>query len=115
MQKDVKGIRVLEALAATGLRAIRYAKELDGVGQIVANDMDSGAVASIRRNVEFNSAQATVTPHEADARMAMLSHQHVRLSLHRKAAPRARCSGQDHTRVTFQLVAPAVHMQRARD
>ena len=81
VQKGVQGVKVLEALAATGLRAIRYAKELSGVGQIVANDMDSSAVASIRRNVEFNGAESTVTARESDARLTMLTHQHVRNSM----------------------------------
>jgi tRNA (guanine26-N2/guanine27-N2)-dimethyltransferase len=74
MQKDAKGITVLEALAATGLRAIRYAKEVKGIGQVIANDMDGDAVESIRRNIEFNSVQDLVTPSNSDARVLMLQH-----------------------------------------
>lgn len=51
------GLKVLEALAATGIRSIRYAKELEGstgVRKIVANDLDPTAVEHIRRNVEHN-------------------------------------------------------------
>jgi tRNA G26 N,N-dimethylase Trm1 len=74
LQKDAKGISVLEALAATGLRAIRYAKEVDGIGQIVANDLDSGAVECMRRNIDFNDVHDKVTPCESDARLVMLQH-----------------------------------------
>lgn len=48
------GLKVLEALAATGIRSIRYAKELDAIRCIVANDLDETAVAHIRRNMAHN-------------------------------------------------------------
>ena len=78
MQTGVEGISVLEAMAATGLRSVRYAKEVKGIGQVVANDMDSGAVASMKRNIEFNGVSDKVTPSEADARLVMLQHNQVR-------------------------------------
>ena len=34
------GLRVLDALAATALRSVRYAKEVPGVRAVVANDVD---------------------------------------------------------------------------
>jgi tRNA (guanine26-N2/guanine27-N2)-dimethyltransferase len=74
MQKDAKGITVLEALAATGMQAIRYAKEVKGIGQVIVNGIDGGAVESIRRNIEFNSVQDLVTPSNSDARVVMLQH-----------------------------------------
>ena len=40
------GITVLEGLAASGLRAIRYAKEIEGVGKVVANDLDPAVVGA---------------------------------------------------------------------
>eukprot|EP00400_MALV-I_sp_L67-5_P000839 gene839-269_t len=48
-------LRVLEALAASGLRTCRYAKELDCVEEIVANDLSSDAVKHIKRNLEHNN------------------------------------------------------------
>lgn len=71
---------MLEAMAATGLRAIRYAKEVAGIGQVIANDMDSGAVQSMRRNIDFNGVQDKVTPSESDARLVLLQHCQVRPS-----------------------------------
>ena len=48
-------LNVLEGLAASGLRSIRYAKELRfGVYKIFANDIESVAVERIRRNMEHN-------------------------------------------------------------
>ncbi|RNC58729.1 putative N(2) N(2)-dimethylguanosine tRNA methyltransferase [Trypanosoma cruzi] len=58
------GITILEALSATGLRAIRYYNEVPGVRFIIANDLDPDAVACIRRNCEFNGvpcARPTLT------------------------------------------------------
>ncbi|ORY73655.1 S-adenosyl-L-methionine-dependent methyltransferase, partial [Leucosporidium creatinivorum] len=45
---------LLEALSATGLRAIRYAKEIPLLRYVVANDLSSSAVADIKRNIEYN-------------------------------------------------------------
>ena len=53
-------IRILEALSATGLRSIRYAKEIKCPGdqgsrlEITANDLSKRAYESIKRNVELN-------------------------------------------------------------
>ena len=52
--------RILEALSATGLRSIRYAKEIKCPGdqgsrlEITANDLSKRAYESIKRNVELN-------------------------------------------------------------
>lgn len=48
------GITILEALSATGLRAIRYYKEISNVRYIIANDLDEGAVQCIERNCVYN-------------------------------------------------------------
>ncbi|GAA5973656.1 hypothetical protein JCM8115_006181 [Rhodotorula mucilaginosa] len=45
---------LLEALSATGLRAIRYAKELPLLRYVIANDLSASAVEDIRRNIAFN-------------------------------------------------------------
>ncbi|KAJ3896452.1 N2 N2-dimethylguanosine tRNA methyltransferase [Lentinula edodes] len=47
-------ITILEALSATGLRSIRYAKEIPLVKYVLANDLSSTAVAAMKRNVELN-------------------------------------------------------------
>lgn len=78
LQFSKDGISILEAMSATGLRAIRYAKEIDGIGTIVANDMDKAAVDSIQRNIEFNGVQDTVQAHRDDARVLMIQNPKVR-------------------------------------
>ncbi|EKM55583.1 uncharacterized protein PHACADRAFT_256307 [Phanerochaete carnosa HHB-10118-sp] len=45
---------VLEALSATGLRSIRYAKEIPLVDYVIANDLSESACEAMRRNVELN-------------------------------------------------------------
>lgn len=64
-----KNLRVLEALSATGLRAIRYFKEVPAVTHVVANDLDENAVETIRRNVLHNSLdlEKDITPNHGDA------------------------------------------------
>ena len=73
-------LRILEALAASGLRAIRYALELPGVGEVVACDLEKRAVEHMRRNIRHNAdraggseeAMARVKPMQADARLVMM-------------------------------------------
>ncbi|KAG8940829.1 RNA methyltransferase tRNA(m5U54)methyltransferase [Tulasnella sp. 424] len=47
-------VTILEALSATGLRSIRYAKEIPLVKYVIANDLSPAATAAMRRNVELN-------------------------------------------------------------
>lgn len=71
----VVGSRILDALSASGMRAIRYAKELEGLALVLANDYDASAVESIRRNVEFNGLDASlVQACQADAALTMMLH-----------------------------------------
>jgi tRNA (guanine26-N2/guanine27-N2)-dimethyltransferase len=42
--KEPTKIKILEALAATGLRSVRYLKEIDNIEKLVANDLDPKAV-----------------------------------------------------------------------
>jgi tRNA (guanine26-N2/guanine27-N2)-dimethyltransferase len=53
-QKNRSKFDILDALSATGLRALRYVLELPMVTSATANDLDSAAIDSIRRNIEYN-------------------------------------------------------------
>lgn len=90
----MQGARVLEGLAASGLRSIRYALELDGVSRIDANDLDPTVVESMRRNVHMNGpdVEAKVQPHCSDARLLMLQNPFVSLLRQRRALGVLRCS-----------------------
>lgn len=63
----LNGISILEALSATGLRSIRYAKEIAGVKEIIANDISSRAVNDIKNNVIYNGVENLVEPSQNDA------------------------------------------------
>ncbi|KAI0006165.1 tRNA methyltransferase [Russula compacta] len=80
---------ILEALSATGLRSIRYAKEIPLVRYVIANDLSPSATAAMTRNVELNGLggsatdengsevtthQGKVRVNEGDARILMYSH-----------------------------------------
>lgn len=67
-----KGLRIFEALSASGLRSIRYFKEIPLVDTVHVNDMDPSAVASIQRNVMYNQLPLDrVIPNQNDATSAM--------------------------------------------
>ncbi|SCV04400.1 LAMI_0H15830g1_1 [Lachancea mirantina] len=75
-------INILEALSATGLRAIRYAREIPNVKQIVANDLLPQAVDSIRRNIEYNGVADKVTANQDDANVFMYKSKAVNRRFH---------------------------------
>lgn len=58
---------VLEAMSASGIRAIRYSKEVQGLKTVIANDYSTHAVDTINRNAESNQVQEVVKPSFADA------------------------------------------------
>lgn len=72
-----KGVRILEALSATGLRSMRYAKELDDLRELVVNDLSAPAVEAIERNIDFNQLdRKVVKPSLGDANMVMYKSVH---------------------------------------
>lgn len=58
---------ILEALSASGLRSIRYAKEVPGISEVIANDLSQKAVQTIEKNVENNGVSNIVTTSCSDA------------------------------------------------
>ena len=53
-KREFGGLRILEALAATGLRSVRYLKEIENVNRLTANDIDPTATDLMQRNFDFN-------------------------------------------------------------
>ena len=81
---------ILDALSATGLRALRYAKEIPFVTKVIANDLLPEAVRSIEKNVQYNKVEEIITAHQDDARTYMygrsgkeLPHAHGESYVHR--------------------------------
>lgn len=79
--------RILDGLSATGLRALRYAREIPMATTITANDLSSSATASIKLNAEHNKLSEKINPTTGDA----IEHMH-------RAAARA-AGGQMHYHV----------------
>lgn len=65
--------RILDALSATGLRALRYAKEIPSVTTITANDLSSSATTSIKLNITYNKIYNKIITVTGDARAHMYS------------------------------------------
>ncbi|KAL8812470.1 MAG: hypothetical protein Q9200_000999 [Gallowayella weberi] len=63
--------RVLDALSATGLRALRYAKEIPQITSVTANDLSSAATVSIQLNAEYNGVTNKIQPTTGDAKALM--------------------------------------------
>ncbi|EDQ84437.1 uncharacterized protein MONBRDRAFT_34698 [Monosiga brevicollis MX1] len=70
--RETQGIRILEALAASGLRSIRYYREIPAIRSIVCNDFSQAAVENIRRNLAYNDiAESGIIPNFGDANVVM--------------------------------------------
>ncbi|KAF2712201.1 TRM-domain-containing protein [Pleomassaria siparia CBS 279.74] len=67
------GFKILDALSATGLRAVRYAQEIPFSTSITANDMSSKAVESIALNIKHNKLEHKIHPSTGNAMAHMYS------------------------------------------
>lgn len=59
--------RILDALSASGLRALRYAHELPFVTSVQANDLSESAAEAIKQNVTHNRLEDKITVTQGDA------------------------------------------------
>lgn len=64
---------ILDALSATGLRALRYAKEIPFATRVVANDLSPLAIESMKLNIQHNGVEKIVQPNRGDACAYMYS------------------------------------------
>ncbi|KAI9367115.1 S-adenosyl-L-methionine-dependent methyltransferase [Aspergillus egyptiacus] len=62
---------ILDALSASGLRALRYASEIPFVTRVVANDLSASAIESMKLNIEYNGLEKLIEPNSGDARIFM--------------------------------------------
>jgi tRNA (guanine26-N2/guanine27-N2)-dimethyltransferase len=65
------GMRILEGLAASGLRSVRFALEVPGVKELIVNDYDHNAVKFINKNLEVNNVNHLARGNVGDASMLM--------------------------------------------
>ncbi|XP_072318372.1 tRNA (guanine(26)-N(2))-dimethyltransferase [Eucyclogobius newberryi] len=70
-EKCERGLRVLEGLAASGLRSVRFALEVPGLNSVTANDFSAKAATLIARNAEFNRVNHLVEASCKDASLLM--------------------------------------------
>jgi len=66
-----KSMRILDALSATGLRALRYASELPCPTYVVANDLLKQATKTIEMNVQHNKLSDKIKASTSDAQAHM--------------------------------------------
>ncbi len=64
-------LRVLDALAGTGVRALRYYLEVPNVTLAIANDTDAEAFTLIKENIKLNNAEPAVRACRLDANALM--------------------------------------------
>ena len=60
------GMSIFEALAASGLRSLRYWKEVPGLRTMVVNDLDPGAIDLAKENVIRNGLEEVLVKEDDD-------------------------------------------------
>ena len=63
--------KILDALSASGLRALRYAQEVPQVTFVAANDLSPSATAAIKRNILHNGLGSRIQPTTGNAAQHM--------------------------------------------
>jgi tRNA (guanine26-N2/guanine27-N2)-dimethyltransferase len=86
--------RILDALSATGLRALRYAQEIPFATSIVGNDMDRKAVESMKLNIKHNGLESRITPNTGNA----IAH------MYHVAFPPEESHGPDHVSAKYDVI-----------
>lgn len=72
-EKKPPKFKILDALSATGLRALRYAQEIPFTTSVIANDLLAQATKSIELNVKHNRLEDKITANTANAASHMYS------------------------------------------
>ncbi|CAJ0590101.1 unnamed protein product [Cylicocyclus nassatus] len=75
-------IRILDALSASGLRALRFSQEVDDVDFVLANDFSENAVQSIEENIALNGVEGKVRANFGDAVVTMMQHRNIDKRFH---------------------------------
>jgi len=80
-QKEFKNkITVCDALAGTGIRGLRYAKEVSGIKKVILNDKNPSAVKLIRKNIKENKLRNCIASKE-DANLLLRKNVFVAIDL----------------------------------
>ncbi len=75
VQSAERKITILDALSASGVRGLRYAKEISGIKEIILNDKNPVAYGLIKKNIALNKLQKKCSAIKSDANVLM--HQNV--------------------------------------
>jgi tRNA (guanine26-N2/guanine27-N2)-dimethyltransferase len=60
-EDPIKGLYILDALAASGLRSMRYWKEIPGIHHVTINDLDPAAVERAHATLVYNDLKSFLT------------------------------------------------------
>ncbi|VDM53609.1 unnamed protein product [Angiostrongylus costaricensis] len=75
-------VRILDALSATGLRALRFAQEVEHVDFVLANDFSENAVQIIKDHIVLNGLENKVIANFGDAIETMMNHRSINKRFH---------------------------------
>ncbi|OXA50116.1 probable tRNA (guanine(26)-N(2))-dimethyltransferase isoform X2 [Folsomia candida] len=82
-------VTLVEAMAASGIRSIRYALEVKGLKKVIANDFSTDCITSINKNSKLNGTEDIVQPSLNDANVIMRSQKGFIIDLDPYGSPAA--------------------------
>ena len=65
-EESQREINICDVFGGSGIRAIRYKKEIDGVGEVFANDISSLAIEQSKNNAIYNDVEIEIHQKEAN-------------------------------------------------
>jgi tRNA (guanine26-N2/guanine27-N2)-dimethyltransferase len=81
-QREFKDkITICDALAATGIRGLRYAKEVSGIKKVILNDKNPLAVKLIRKNIKENKLSRKCDAKNEDANLLLRKNVFIAIDL----------------------------------
>lgn len=80
---------ILDALSATGLRALRYTREIPFVSKVTANDLDPSAAEAISRNVRHNRLTDAIEVTQGNA----IAHMYNKVTAHMELTDKEKARG----------------------
>jgi tRNA (guanine26-N2/guanine27-N2)-dimethyltransferase len=76
-QENIKRkLTVMDVLAGTGIRGIRYSKEVKGINKTILNDLNPSAVRLIKKNIELNKVK-NVEVYNKDANVLLSEYKYL--------------------------------------
>lgn len=89
VKNETGGLSILDALAASGLRSMRYWKEIPGVRHVTINDLDSAAIERAHASLDLNGLSEVVVKERGEKDGILVQHGDAKHVMYNSTRPQA--------------------------